>query len=69
MSTPSTVKIKQGAAVKVSSSRGEPKQGRFVRSVNKGEGRGGGIYFEVNLAPKGKPAVTQMVRPKNVSPI
>jgi hypothetical protein len=64
-----TTKIKQHAAVRVSSSRGQPKVGRFVRTVDKGEGRGGGLYYEVNLAPKGQPQHLQLVRPKNVAPI
>lgn len=64
-----TVKLKQNTPVRVSSSRGEPKDGRFVRTVDKGTGRGGGVWLEVNLAPKGKPADLRTVRPANVAPI
>ena len=65
----STVKLKQGANVRVSSSRGEPRDGRYVRTVNKGEGRGGGMWCEINFAPKGKPADLRMARPGHVQPI
>jgi hypothetical protein len=64
----STVKLKMNTPVRVTSSRGEPREGRYAGTIDKGPGQGGGTYVQVNFAPKGKPADIRLARPKNVQP-
>ena len=55
------------APVKVQSSRGPFRRGRFAGTEDKGPGKGGGLYYRVNLAEKGQPADIRTYRPGAVT--
>lgn len=53
--------IKKGQAVKFSNPRGQVKTGKYLGQVNLGEGRGKGLYAEVEVDGK-----TMKVRPSKL---
>jgi hypothetical protein len=65
----SNPKFKKNDAVQVKSSRGEPRQGRYVGVDDRGTGQGGGVYIKVNFAEPGKKADVRCYRPGAVSPV
>jgi len=68
MSTKTEVKKpKVGAEVKVKASRGPVRKGRFVSVDDRGPGQGGGIFWNINLAEKGKPSEIKPFRPGAVT--
>lgn len=47
--------------------RGQP--GRYVGQEDRGPGKGRGIWYRINVAPKGKPQEIRLVRPAVVTTV